>query len=204
MKTIDTIAPSKPLQPSSNLRRPPCADARAVFHHPLLEESPSSRPSAPVPLALAGVAPLSLWATKDAVLTATLESSPWLYAVGLVAGALSAAYSGKILWTIWRRSARESVDSNATGTVSTPEQVPLFVLAVGAALLGALALSHMVVRELELLWLWKPSWAVSVPSSERPCNRHSHEMCANAYVRYLQGCSNYVDSLPVCRVASVN
>ncbi|HEL4110294.1 TPA: hypothetical protein UM343_000385 [Stenotrophomonas maltophilia] len=91
-------------------------------------------------LALAGVAPLSLWATKDAVLTATLESSPWLYAVGLVAGALSAAYSGKILWTIWRRSARESVDSNATGTVSTPEQVPLFVLAVGAALLGALAL----------------------------------------------------------------
>lgn len=91
-------------------------------------------------LALAGVAPLSLWATKDAVLAATLEFSPWLYAVGLVAAALSAAYSGKILWTIWRRRSREKVPAHATGTVSTLEQVPLVVLAVGAAVLGALAL----------------------------------------------------------------
>src|SRR5699024_10644212 len=91
-------------------------------------------------LALAGVAPLSLWATKDAVLAATLEFSPWLYAVGLVAAALSAAYSGKIRWTIWRRRSREKVPAHATGTVSTLEQVPLVVLAVGAAVLGALAL----------------------------------------------------------------
>src|SRR5690625_2054168 len=91
-------------------------------------------------LALAGVAPLSLWATKDAVLAATLESSPWLYAVGLVAAALSAAYSGKILWTIWRRRSRAKLPVDAIGTVTTQEQVPLVVLAVGAAVLGALAL----------------------------------------------------------------
>src|SRR5699024_5651974 len=48
-------------------------------------------------LSLAGVAPLALWATKDAVLAAALAQSPWLYAVGLAAAALSAAYAGKIL-----------------------------------------------------------------------------------------------------------
>src|SRR5699024_10832582 len=53
-------------------------------------------------LALAGIAPLSLWATKDAVLAAALEASPWLYAAGLLASALSAAYAGKALWAIWR------------------------------------------------------------------------------------------------------
>src|SRR5699024_11358411 len=91
-------------------------------------------------LALAGAAPLSLWAPKGAVFAATLEFSPWLYAVGLVAAALSAAYSGKILWTIWRRRSREQVPAHATGTVSTLEQVPLVVLAVGADVLGAIAL----------------------------------------------------------------
>ena len=42
-------------------------------------------------LALAGIAPLSLWATKDAVLAGALEVSGLLYAAGLVAAALSAA-----------------------------------------------------------------------------------------------------------------
>ena len=87
-------------------------------------------------LALAGIAPLSLWATKDAVLTAALESSPWLYAAGLLAAALSAAYAGKALWAIWRRGAR----ADDTGGVSTLEQAPLVLLAVGAAVLGVLAL----------------------------------------------------------------
>lgn len=44
-------------------------------------------------LALAGVAPLSLWATKDAVLAAALEESPALYVVGLAASAMSAVYA---------------------------------------------------------------------------------------------------------------
>ena len=91
-------------------------------------------------LALAGTAPLSLWATKDAVLAAALETSPWLYAAGLVAAGLSAAYAGKALWVIWRRGAHAQVQKGGTGGVGVLEQAPLVVLAAGAAVLGVLAL----------------------------------------------------------------
>ncbi|MCT1601075.1 NADH-quinone oxidoreductase subunit L [Kocuria sp. p3-SID1428] len=91
-------------------------------------------------LALAGIAPLSLWATKDAVLAGALEVSGLLYAAGLVAAALSAAYAGKVLWTIWRRGARAEAEAGGTGRVGVLEQAPLVVLAAGAALLGVLAL----------------------------------------------------------------
>ena len=96
-------------------------------------------------LALAGVAPLSLWATKDEVLAAALEASPALYFVGLAAAALSAAYAGKILLVLWRRApddVAEGYDIEEPGTrhVGRVEQVPLVVLAAGAALLGVLAL----------------------------------------------------------------
>src|SRR5699024_12670045 len=66
-------------------------------------------------LALAGSAPLSLWATKDAVLAGALEPSAWLYATGLVAAALSAAYSGKVLSTIWHRGAQARVEEPTAG-----------------------------------------------------------------------------------------
>ncbi|MGQ1836831.1 NADH-quinone oxidoreductase subunit 5 family protein [Kocuria turfanensis] len=91
-------------------------------------------------LALAGIAPLSLWATKDAVLAGALEASVWLYAAGLVAAALSSAYAGKVLWTIWRRGVRAEAVEGGTGTVGVLEQAPLVVLAAGAAVLGVLAL----------------------------------------------------------------
>lgn len=100
-------------------------------------------------LSLAGVAPLALWATKDAILAAALEVSPWLYAVGLAAAALSAAYAGKILVVIWRpvpENARASLEAHldeeqpGTRRVGVLEQAPLVVLAVGAAALGLLAL----------------------------------------------------------------
>ena len=100
-------------------------------------------------LSLAGVAPLALWATKDAVLAVALEESPWLYAVGLAAAALSAAYAGKLLVMIWRRlpaSDRARVDAHldeeqhGTRHVGVLEKAPLLVLAVGAAVLGLLAL----------------------------------------------------------------
>ncbi|GAA1546056.1 NADH-quinone oxidoreductase subunit L [Brevibacterium picturae] len=91
-------------------------------------------------LALAGIAPLSLWATKDSVLTAALETSPLLYAAGLVAGAVSAAYAGKILWIMWSRGTHRHARDHGTGTVTGLEQAPLVVLALGAATLGALAL----------------------------------------------------------------
>nr|WP_257911150.1 hypothetical protein [Janibacter limosus] len=83
---------------------------------------------------------MSLWATKDAVLTAALESSPWLYAAGLVAAALSAAYAGKALWAIWRRGARAEARADDAGEVGAREQAPLVVFAVGAVVLGVLAL----------------------------------------------------------------
>jgi NADH:ubiquinone oxidoreductase subunit 5 (subunit L)/multisubunit Na+/H+ antiporter MnhA subunit len=96
-------------------------------------------------LALAGVAPLSLWATKDAVLAAAREGSSALYVVGLAAAALSAAYAGKVLVVVWRRAPdgiEEEFDDERRGTrhVGVLEQAPLVVLATGAALLGVLAL----------------------------------------------------------------
>ncbi|WP_433319877.1 NADH-quinone oxidoreductase subunit 5 family protein [Micromonospora chersina] len=96
-------------------------------------------------LALAGIAPLSLWATKDAVLAQVRERSPWLYVVGLAASALSAAYAGKLLFVIWRRppaGRRGDVDRHQAqgGQVTGLQQAPLVILAVGAAYAGLLAL----------------------------------------------------------------
>ncbi|OFE17278.1 NADH dehydrogenase [Humibacillus sp. DSM 29435] len=98
---------------------------------------------------LAGLPPLSLWATKDAVLAAALEQSPWLYAAGLAAAALSAAYAAKIVVVIWRRpsaveegEAQRHLDEEEQGTreVTTWQRIPLLPLAAGAMLLGLLAL----------------------------------------------------------------
>ncbi len=95
-------------------------------------------------LSLAGVVPLSLWATKDDVLAAAKESSAALYAVGLAAAALSAAYAGKALWLLWRpqpADAEDGYDTEEQGTrrVGLWQQAPLVVLAAGAAALGLLA-----------------------------------------------------------------
>ncbi|HZJ39496.1 MAG TPA: proton-conducting transporter membrane subunit [Demequina sp.] len=96
-------------------------------------------------LALAGIPPLSLWATKDSVLTAALEKSVWLYIVGLAAAALSAVYAGKLLVTVWRApgertDARVDNDPEYAQSVGPMKSVPVAVLAVGAAVLGMLAL----------------------------------------------------------------
>lgn len=106
-------------------------------------------------LSLAGLVPLSLWATKDAVLAGALEASPWLYAVGLVAAALSAAYAGKVLVVIWRGvpdtgpgEAEGHLDEEEPGTrhVGPLEQLPVGVLAAAAAVLGVLTLPSVVAR----------------------------------------------------------
>lgn len=89
-------------------------------------------------LALAGVAPLSLWATKDAALAVALEHSAWLYAAGLVAAALSAAYAAKILSAIWQPSTDDGTPNHRAPNAF--ETVPLVVLAIGAAVGGVLAL----------------------------------------------------------------
>lgn len=100
-------------------------------------------------LALAGIAPLSLWATKDAVLAPVREQSPVLYAVGLAAAALSAGYAGKALVVLWRRvpvdqqaavDAYRDEEERGAGRIPLAGRVPLVVLAVAAACAGLLAL----------------------------------------------------------------
>ncbi|WP_116451297.1 NADH-quinone oxidoreductase subunit L [Blastococcus litoris] len=92
-------------------------------------------------LALAGVPPLSLWATKDQVL-AGVEGTA-LTVVGLAAAVLSAVYAGKILAVVLARPTGEEVlDEEEPGTrhVPLPTRVAAGVLAVFAAGLGVLAL----------------------------------------------------------------
>lgn len=97
-------------------------------------------------LSLAGIPPLSLWLTKDAVLAAALEASPTLYAAGLVGAVLAAAYSAKIIGVAWAAPAQDAAreaewDAEQQGTRHIPAGAngPLVVLAVGAAVLGILA-----------------------------------------------------------------
>ena len=99
-------------------------------------------------LALAGVVPLSLWATKDDVLAAAHAVSPALYVAGLAAAALSAAYAAKPLWLLWRPLPEDAptdddmagydTEEEGTRTVRTAQRAPLVVLAIGAAVLGLL------------------------------------------------------------------
>ncbi|GAB2502765.1 NADH-quinone oxidoreductase subunit 5 family protein [Nocardiopsis aegyptia] len=120
-------------------------------------------------LAVAGVPPTGIWAAKDAVLAAALRSSPALYATGLAAAALAAAYAARALVAVWapalprsrphggehgrgpakaRRSpgAAPSVGGRAPADGTRPAvaraslRVPLLALAVGSLALGVLAL----------------------------------------------------------------
>ncbi len=97
-------------------------------------------------LSLAGLPPLALWGSKDAVLAAALEHSPLLYAAGLVAAGLSAAYAGKALVVVLARPAER-----APLHVPWTSWAPLVPLAVGAAALSLLALGTTGQRFEELL-----------------------------------------------------
>jgi NADH:ubiquinone oxidoreductase subunit 5 (subunit L)/multisubunit Na+/H+ antiporter MnhA subunit len=93
-------------------------------------------------LTLAGLPPLSLWATKDEVLAAAYERGTPLYAVGLTAAAVSALYSVKALWYVLRplpvdATPRDPERPRRTGWATS---APLVVLALAAATLGILAL----------------------------------------------------------------
>ncbi|MGN6300172.1 MAG: proton-conducting transporter transmembrane domain-containing protein, partial [Angustibacter sp.] len=96
-------------------------------------------------LALAGVPPLALWATKDDVLASARASSLPLYAVLLVGALLSAAYAGLALVQLWRApvagtGAHWDDERPGTREVGRLEQLPVFLLALGAAVLGLLVL----------------------------------------------------------------
>ncbi|MBC7724316.1 MAG: NADH-quinone oxidoreductase subunit L [Burkholderiaceae bacterium] len=99
---------------------------------------------------LAGLPPFALWWTKDAVLAGALETSPALYAAGLLGAALSAAYSVKIIATVWakpdprdgekrRGDRRWDTEERGTRRVPAGALAPMIALAVAALVLGATA-----------------------------------------------------------------
>lgn len=107
-------------------------------------------------LSLAGLPPLALWATKDAVLAAAADQSPALYLTGLVGAMLSAAYATKALVVLTRRTpeghqARRDEEREGTRTVSMTSWIPLVPLAAGAVVLGVLALPPMYPSVHELV-----------------------------------------------------
>ena len=101
-------------------------------------------------LALAGVPPLSLWATKDEILAGVDATA--LRAVTLAAAALSAVYAGRILATVWARpTGTERIDEEEPGTRRVPPAavVVTAVLAAVGVVLGVLAVpdvAHAVAR----------------------------------------------------------
>ncbi|SFB05985.1 NADH:ubiquinone oxidoreductase subunit 5 (chain L)/Multisubunit Na+/H+ antiporter, MnhA subunit [Amycolatopsis marina] len=99
---------------------------------------------------LAGIPPLSIWATKDRVLAAAVHESAPLYLAGLAAAALSAAYAGRAVALVW--SAVPSTESSKTekdgsprgsGRITDGQWLALPPLAAGAAILGVLAVPRV-------------------------------------------------------------
>ncbi len=87
-------------------------------------------------LSLGGLPPLALWGTKDAVLAAAHERGVALYAAGLLAAALSAAYAGRALAVVLAVPDEGDDDVRLAGRTWGP----LVPLGVGAAGLGLLAI----------------------------------------------------------------
>jgi NADH:ubiquinone oxidoreductase subunit 5 (subunit L)/multisubunit Na+/H+ antiporter MnhA subunit len=99
-------------------------------------------------LTLAGLPPLSLWAAKDVLLAAALDHGPWLYAAGLAAAVLSAVYSTKALWFVWRPlppPKHRQYDTEQPGTRRVPAAMgpPLILLAAACVALTAVVLTPL-------------------------------------------------------------
>lgn len=89
-------------------------------------------------LALGGVPPLSIWVAKDEILAGALTVSPALYAVGLAAAAVSAAYAAKALFAVWGRPDSPSTAA-AGGGPTRWQRLPFPVLAAAAVGISVLA-----------------------------------------------------------------
>ncbi|WP_432075369.1 NADH-quinone oxidoreductase subunit 5 family protein [Streptomyces wuyuanensis] len=88
-------------------------------------------------LSLAGVPPLALWAAKDVLLAGALEESAALYATGLVGVVVSALYSAKALWFVWRPP--PGPEDRTKAPTPYMARLPLVVLAVACVALTAAA-----------------------------------------------------------------
>ena len=106
-------------------------------------------------LALAGVPPLSLWATKDLVLAAALEQSVALYVVGLLGAAASAAYAGTALRVLWapvgeeerrRAETHRGEEEEPRGVVPGALTAAVVTLAAGSAVLGVFGVPAVAER----------------------------------------------------------
>lgn len=113
-------------------------------------------------LTLAGVPPLSIWVTKDAVLAAAFAHSPALYVTGLAAALVSGAYVGRVLTILWAPA-----DTAPGGRLHALLLAPLPVLAAAAALLGIGGVPGPARRFAQLLGAGEPvepGWAQLVAS----------------------------------------
>jgi len=94
-------------------------------------------------LSLAGMPPLALWATKDAVLAGALEHSLALYVVGLLGSAMAAGYAVKALVILvsHQPDVAPHLDEEEPGTreISPRVTLALLPLGLGAVTLGLLA-----------------------------------------------------------------
>lgn len=97
-------------------------------------------------LALAGVPPLSLWATKDSVLAGARADSPALYLVGLAGSVLSAVYAGRALAVVFApgspddRPDPRDLEEEPTRMVRGSVSAAVALLALAGAVLGVQAL----------------------------------------------------------------
>ncbi|MFI9201581.1 proton-conducting transporter membrane subunit [Streptomyces sp. NPDC053048] len=99
-------------------------------------------------LTLAGLPPLSLWAAKDVLLAGALEDSTGVYALGLAAAAISAVYSVKALWFVWRPvSPTEAVGSTEPGRRSAARLANGSLLALAVCCLALTAVALPPLRE---------------------------------------------------------
>lgn len=100
-------------------------------------------------VSLAGVPPLSIWAAKDEIVTGA--STP-LYAVGLAATLLGAAYAGKAVAAVWRRGPGDrAYREQPAAPVTRSMRAALVPLAAGAAGLATLSLPPVAAAWRRLL-----------------------------------------------------
>ncbi|WP_027094296.1 NADH-quinone oxidoreductase subunit L [Cohnella thermotolerans] len=88
-------------------------------------------------LALSGIPPLSGFWSKDAILSAALEKSPWLFAVGVLTAFFTALYMARLFFLVFTGKARGDAATYARAKDAPwTMTIPLIVLAALAVVSG--------------------------------------------------------------------